>query len=372
MKNSYFYAFIIIFAIGFIYGLIIDMYEIFPYDLLRIIKSSLSTSNDSTISTPSTYNFNPESIINIKNISELEDKKNRLVQTIWKDSSQLSNLRPKIIEKNFLDERYSELTNLKTISKLTIEMDNKLTSIVYLFEPVIENNELVIYHQGHRGDFIQGKNSIELLLENGYSVAAFSMPLMGMNNQPIVITENYGPVLLNSHNKFQFLETNDFSPIKYFVEPIFTTLNYVNNDYSFSKIHFIGISGGGWTGILYSSIDDRILNTFSTAGSLPIFLRSDVKDIGDYEQTNFKLLSIANYLEMYVMSSYGENRKTILIYNEFDPCCFAGKSSLLFEESIQNKLNLLGNGFFDIIIDEGSNKHEISNNSLNEILELMK
>lgn len=113
------------------------------------------------------------------------------------------------------------------------------------------------------------------------------------------------------------------------MEPIYASLNYIDEQYTFTKYHFIGISGGGWTAIIYSSIDDRISNTFSIAGSLPIFLREDPKDLGDYEQTNPKLYSIANYLEMYVMSSYGENRNTTLIYNKFDPCCFDGTSSLI-------------------------------------------
>ena len=372
MKKFQISLFLILFSIVFLYGFAVGNFQIFPYDLLQNFKNSFPSEIDSqSFSNNSLSAYEVDSYLKIKNIDDLLQKRQNLIHHIWK-TQEIPTSVPFLIEENISDERYSDLQNLKGISKITSKMDFEVTSIAYLFESVSSNGELVIYHQGHRGDFIHGKNTIESLLENGYSVLSFSMPLMGMNNQPLVHTESFGPITLNSHNKLQFIETNDFSPIKFFVEPIYVSLNYVDEQYTFTKYHFIGISGGGWTAIIYSSIDDRISNTFSVAGSLPIFLREDPKDLGDYEQINPKLYSIANYLEMYVMSSYGENRNTTLIYNKFDPCCFDGNSSLIFLEPVQKTLNQLEKGDFDIIIDDTTNKHEISEYSLNQILKLMK
>ena len=39
------------------------------------------------------------------------------------------------------------------------------------------------------------------------------------------------------------------------------------------------------------------------------------------------------------------------------------------KECVSQKLNLLGNGEFDVIIDKSSNKHEISNMILDQILD---
>ena len=77
----------------------------------------------------------------------------------------------------------------------------------------------------------------------------------------------------------------------------------------------LGISGGGWTTVLFSVIDDRIFQNYSVAGSFPMFMRSDSKNIGDYEQIIPELYSITNYLELYTMGSFSNELKLTLIYN---------------------------------------------------------
>jgi hypothetical protein len=66
----------------------------------------------------------------------------------------------------------------------------------------------------------------------------------------------------------------------------------------------LGISGGGWTTVLFSAIDDKISQNYSVVGSFPMFMRSDAKNIGDYEQMIPELYSIVNYLELYIMGSF--------------------------------------------------------------------
>ena len=86
--------------------------------------------------------------------------------------------------------------------------------------------------------------------------------------------------------------------------------------------------------------DDRINESFSVAGSFPIWLRSDSRDYGDYEQTIPEFYKIANYPELYFLSSYGD-RSLYLFYNEFDPCCFSGEvyNQAPFVDSIKTKLS---------------------------------
>lgn len=69
-----------------------------------------------------------------------------------------------------------------------------------------------------------------------------------------------------------------------------------------------------------------------------------------------------------MMSSFGEDRGLTLIYNLNDPCCFAGKNSLLMLEPLQNSLKNLGNGSFDILIDDTHHEHIISDYSLKTII----
>ena len=132
---------------------------------------------------------------------------------------------------------------------------------------------------------------------------------------------------------------------------------------------FFVISGGGWTTVLYSAIDDRISSSFPVAGSLPIFLRVEAKNVGDYEQIVSGLYQNTNYLELYLMGSYGKDRKQIQIFNEFDPCCFSGNFYTYYDDVVKLKLSSLGEGKFDVILDSSHKKHIISDNALNQIID---
>jgi len=195
------------------------------------------------------------------------------------------------------------------------------------------------------------------------------MPLLGMNNQPIVDIPNFGKIKLTTHNHLKFLEYDNFSPILYFLEPITISLNYIDENFNYKSYSLLGISGGGWTTTLYSALDDRISNSFSIAGSYPIYLRSDPKNLGDYEQLVPKLYSISNYLELYIMSSYGENRTHIQFFNKNDPCCFSGNSFISYEDPVKNKISQLDNTDFQIYLDESHKEHKISKFVTDKIIE---
>ena len=66
------------------------------------------------------------------------------------------------------------MIDIFSLEKLSIEMKHGVNSIVYIFHAEKSNNELIIYHQGHSGGFINGKSTINYFLNNGYSVMAFS------------------------------------------------------------------------------------------------------------------------------------------------------------------------------------------------------
>ena len=52
----------------------------------------------------------------------------------------------------------------------------------------------MIYYQGHEGDFIFGKKTISYFLEMGYTIFSFSLPLLGKNNKPNIISEKFGSI----------------------------------------------------------------------------------------------------------------------------------------------------------------------------------
>ena len=360
---------IVLIGIVFIFGLTVGVYKIFPYEILDssldTIKEEAPTENNQFI-TQSDLN----TLVRIDGKSDIEKKRNDLTEFFWNVGSlqrvQHDGQLPEI-ESDIYDSRYNDLQNLKRIDKLIVEMEYGINSVSYLLLPEESNQKLILYHHGHDGDFILGSNTIQFFLERNFTVLAMTMPLVGMNNQPIVGIDGFGEMKLISHDQLNLLEKNKFNPMKLFIHPIQVNLNYLDKEYDFKRYSIIGLSGGGWIGLVYSAIDDRISDSFSIASSLPFYLRVDARDIGDYEQTNVNLYKITNYLELYVLAGYGDDRKHIQIFNKNDPCCYSGIGYESYEFFIKDKLVELGKGSFQILIDDTHNEHKISDTMLEYI-----
>ena len=375
MKSGILFGIVLsIILVTFSYGFLAGVYEYFPYnELSNIKKIILNEDTDKSIITSTSFEkFDTNSIIGIETKEDLNYKKTSLIKYIWKN--QMPTKLPANIEENFIDDNFRDVKNLQQIDKITIEMEHGINSIAYLFIPYESNNKLIIYHQGHDGDFLLGKNTIQFFLKNGYSIIAFNMPLKGMNNQPVIETSDFGPIKFISHKQFPLLESSEFSPIKYFAEPIVLSLNYIDESYNYDDYYMVGISGGGWTTVVYSAIDERVSKSYSVAGSYPLHLRHEAKNLGDYEQINPNLYRIANYLELYIMSSFGDDRKLVQLFIYNDPCCFPAElyEKFPYANAIQDKLEILGDERkFNVFLDNSTNQHEISHHALSLILDDM-
>lgn len=346
-------------------GLSVGVFKFFPYSQLDLIKKIIL--NESSLETKYVmndfiYNENIDSLIYISTPLDVEKKRNELIKFIW-NQNMLPDYLPTNIQYDIEDSRFS-LQNLEQIVLIEHKMEFGINSISYLFLPEKTNNKLIIYHQGHGGDFIKGEKTIQFLLKEGFSVIAFSMPLLGNNDKPIVHTEEFGTIILNSHDHLKYLESENLNPLKFFFEPISVSINYMEKNYDFDEYIMIGISGGAWTSMYYSAIDDRISDTYPVAGPYPLFIRSNYNQLGDYETENTKLLSIVNELEAYIMGAYGKDRKFVQIYNKYDSCCWDGEYFEIFKDTIKEKISELGVGYYDVMLDDTHQKHIISEYAL--------
>jgi hypothetical protein len=165
-----------------LYGMIIMKYHFFPYSLLKDGYLLLKLNGYSEA--PKEYSeTDVETLISIKELQDIKKKRKELVRLLWGTPGLPQSL-PSRIEKYISDSRYKDIAFLHHIDKLTIQMEYGLISIVYYFSPQKPNGNIILYHQGHRGDFYNSKEQIQMFIENGYAVMAFSMPLLGLNNQP--------------------------------------------------------------------------------------------------------------------------------------------------------------------------------------------
>ena len=370
--NKYLLVFLAIsFVSVFFFGTYVGLYKIFPYEVLDSSKDVLF--EQKTIQNNQFVNqADVSSLIKINSESDINQKRDFLIEHFWdagsfmrvKDKAQL----PKV-ETDISDSNYEDFQNLKRIDRLTVEMEYGINSISYLFIPEQTNEKLILYHQGHGGDFLLGYDTIQFFLDRNFTVLAMAMPLLGMNNQPVVEIDGLGEMKLSSHKKLRLLEASNFNPMKLFLDPIQVNLNFLAKEYNFKRYSMIGLSGGGWTTVVYSAIDERISDSFSVAGSIPFYLRVDSRDMGDYEQTNIALYQNVNYLELYVLGAYGDGRQHVQIFNKNDSCCFSGNGYETYEFVIDDKISQLGKGNFQIFIDDTHNEHKISNHVLKLVYE---
>ena len=359
--------------LSFFFGVYVGVFKTVPYSILDTIFDMITEKKDNSVMVLSNPLSDIPSLIDIKNNDDINKKRIELISYIFKNEVNYNTKIPTVIEKNISDDKYSHLINLDSIDKFVIEMEYGIDSKAYLFLPKIQSGNLIIYHQGHSGDFYNGKETIQYFLDNNSAVLAFSMPLTGQNSNPVIESDNFGNFKLLYHDDLIFLKSDNFSPLKLFFEPIFLSLNYLDQNYSFTNYHMVGISGGGWTTGVYSALDPRIEKSFVVAGTAPMFLRFNTpSNFGDYEQMDVDFYKIANYLEQYVMSSSGENREQLQIFNKNDPCWFSGSDFLIYEDEIQNTLLLTGDGTFSIHIDENNYSHSISLDSLKLISQKIK
>ncbi|MFT7615561.1 MAG: hypothetical protein ACI8Y7_000375 [Candidatus Woesearchaeota archaeon] len=230
--RSLIWIFIALFA-GLFYGVLIGQFHIWPYDTLAFTyKKILPDSKGAVLATDKLTN--PDDLLRIDSESDVLALRTVLKELLFDN---YPNEDPQVIIESVNDNRYigMDITALHTIMKHDIQ------SIAYYFKSETPNGELIIFHQGHRGDFVKSKDTIKTFLDEGYDVIAFSMPLLGMNSKPLVNTTN-GFITLNSHNDLAYLNEGT-QVISYFVEPIIRALEYTEGKYT--ATHMVGISGGG-------------------------------------------------------------------------------------------------------------------------------
>ena len=299
-----------------------------------------------------------ESRIHIKSIVDIERIRKNLIEFIWEEQKIPESL-PEItknIEIEPLNNYESDL--------LTINMGNGFVSYIYHFRSGSGNKQLIIYHSGHNNDplSVSDFEIVKRFLEAGYDVLMAFMPLFGPNTQPEIETGCCGPLRMIHHNYFIWVD----KPIRYFIEPVSIALNYAGK-LDYGSYYMVGLSGGGWTTVLTSAIDSRIKGSFPVAGSLPLWARQ-LKDIGDFEQWYPDLYRIANYLDLYILGAYGENRFQIQIMNKYDPIAFAGTRSIAYEKAVEEAVAALGQGRFSLYIDDSITKHTLSQKSFDKII----
>ncbi len=261
--------------------------------------------------------------------------------------------------------RYARRDLIASHQLLRFEMRHGLVSNVHFLQPAIFNRRIFILHAGHSAwpEEFGGDKLITALLEKGFGVALFSMPLAGYNLEQVSVkTQRFGKIDLTNHNAFFFIEEEAFSPISYFIDPVLAFVRHASAQGYADEFVMGGHSGGGWTTVVAAALEPRIAKSYVVAGTSPEFLTPHVtpSEWGDYEQTNMRMLRAANYLEMYALAALETKRRQVHIFARKDPCCWNGPNLGIYEQPVQQHLVKLGGGSFAVAIDEKSVEHSFT------------
>jgi len=330
------------------------------------------------VSSLPSYAWVDDSQITIRSQKEASDRRNALIHFIWGPEGFPKRKLPSQVTID-IESPVSNLSHLKRVDMIRIAMDANQDSLAYHFIPIEPNGKLVILHHGHACTFDDNLNTtdmecgmggtIDALLSDGYSVLGIFMPHM---------TPDY---CIYDHDDLFDIETIG-SAMKFFLEPVAVSLHYLKTKYradrfpKYEEYHMMGLSGGGWTTVVYAAIDPTIKFSIPVAGTIPLYLRYGVSG-GDLEQHLDEFYEIAGYPDLYLLGSYGTGRKQIHILIRRDDCCFgeeqhdesaSGMSYIdamrSYEIQVRQALEGVGPGTFRLEIDDAATGHMISCNAL--------
>ncbi|MDB9908003.1 hypothetical protein OAD39_01480 [Gammaproteobacteria bacterium] len=344
----------------FSYGFFVGKYNWFPYESLRSLKHTVTG-----VSSPSMEDAAPT--FNV--ISGLENKLS--IQDI-------KNLRNNI-------SRYIIPTNQSDIS-VTNENGNNIISTTYygiisrgyLISPSEnQNNCLRIYVQGHGGSppkFDYYNQIIDIFSNEGCDVLSLSMIGLGFNEGPASFPSRFGKVSLSLeqakiHGNYSFffdIDNPNLDPLSLFLHPHMQIIKYVKDQGDYKNISILGISGGGWYTVWLAALLPELNTSLSYAGSFPLAYRKGTSIHGDWEQIYSNLYSKFSYLELYQLMLANEDgkrtRKSFLIYNDRDDCCFMDPSATNFKDLVD------GLDFYPKVIVDLNNKHSMNVNLVSSLL----
>lgn len=247
------------------------------------------------------------------------------------------------------------------VERLELELPGDVTTPVWALFPENPSGQLVVVHQGHWHTLKEGRlaSVASVALARGDTVIGLTMPLFG---------DSVGPVPTHDDLIARFPDDTPGHGAQVFLTPVAAAIDYVTAQLAVDTIVFVGISGGGWTGMLYAAIDPRVDVVIPIAGGEPLYQRTDL-DWGDREQSDTHLYEVAGYLDLFVLGTLEPGRRYHMVQHRYDTCCFAGTGYQDWEPTVRDTLAALDGGDFRVVLDESIHGHEVSPHTLAALVE---
>jgi len=243
-----------------------------------------------------------------------------------------------------------------TVERLEVDLPGGTTTPFWVLTPAAPSGALVLVHQGHWHTLKEGRLATvaEASLSAGATVVGLTMPLFG---------ESTGPVPTHDDLIARFPSDLPGHGVQVFLAPVVAAIDHVVEAQDISRIAMVGISGGGWTTMLYSALDPRIDLSIPIAGGEPLYQRTDF-DWGDREQYDNHLYEVAGTLDLHLLAALEPGRLVLPVLHRYDTCCFAGTGYQEWEPALRTRIDELDGGDFQVFLDESFRGHEVSPHAL--------
>lgn len=339
------------------------------YDPSRILYKRLTAENAYVYDEidPKYLETDPRALISIASPDEAAALRARLIDVIWGSAGFPADLQPTAIEPAIADAALGKLSNLAAIDRITVDMGRGVRSYLYLMHPEKNpNGKLVIYHHGFAGEFRDVPEVLGGFLERGYAVLGVNMLAYGGNSASI---RNADGETVNLHFDLERIER----PLRYHFEPLVAGVNYALETGDFTAIHMVGFSAGAFFTTVMAAIDPRIAKSYPVAGVYPIYLREGAEIQPRLPSYYPSLLSIASYVDLFILGAGGDGRGQLQIFNRYDRCCYNNAKGKLYEPAVAEAVRRLGGGGgFAVYIDESHADHRFSKAALKAVIAHME
>lgn len=327
--------------------------------LLLAVVGALTIATAAFAIPPEVAAIDPEDHVSVRTPAQVVSARQDVEDTIWGASGLPTSLLPVETWNNY-PSSFHATPNLDYLSLYDVALPygGKAGAVAYFPKNWRSPKSAFIIHGGHdQNSAVVEVDMIKALVEDGFMVMSMNMPLAPANPNPLVLDTPQGTLRLGRHEFFSFLHTDDFNPLRMFLDPSVALVNYAQT-YGVEKIGMTGVSGGGWTTLLMGAADDRIDATYAVDSIFPTYARGSDNPIsyGDYEQSLPGLLGRVSYLDLSIIAA--QNRH-LAYYVPNDTCCFNGYTPDHWRHLVGTYAANVG-GHYSAHYDTTTALHEIS------------
>ncbi len=334
------------------------------YDPTRVIYKRLKAADRYLYEEihPRFLKIDPADNMHVRSVTDAVRIREALADTIWGEHQPAD-------ETRFL--RIGEMLGPKKgaarlVERLRISMDYDTHSTAWLYHSTNPNGRLIIYHHGFGSPLADNQWFIDRLLEEGYAVIAINLMGNGGNSAWASLP---GGGSAHIHADLDKIDR----PLRLHLDPAVAAIDLATGALGYGSVDMIGFSAGAFVTTVAAAVDPRIRRSYPIAGVYPIYLREgqDIfeKGIAYYPP----MLAAASYVDMFALGTQGSTpRRQVQIFNRFDRCCFRNTKGQLYEQTVRDAARKLGDGVFEVVIDETHADHKISRFALDLIVKDLK